>query len=170
MVRNYYITYTTALFTSTHVQWLYMSACEHHTYMLHTCFSCKWYFKTWYLPYMAGVGVAMCSYNMLGIRMYVGQTKLFLEVWIKTQHNLATSRSQMCMGVKVTILKNTFTSNWSTEQVHGHKIEWKCSQCRCPRRLVWMSETWTQIKLIGDTTSEGRSVSSFCWTSMQCSW
>ena len=48
-------------------------------------------------------GNAICSYNMQGIQMYVGQTKQFLEVQskkIKTQHNLATSRSQMCMGAK----------------------------------------------------------------------
>jgi len=44
---------------------------------------------------MAGLGIAM------GIRMYLGQTKQFLEVQSKkTQHNLATSRSQMCMGAK----------------------------------------------------------------------
>ena len=36
--------------------------------------------------------------------MYVGQTKQFLEVQSKkltTQHNMATSRSQMCMGAKL---------------------------------------------------------------------
>jgi len=36
--------------------------------------------KTRYLLYMAGLGVAICSYNMLGIQMYVGLTKQFLEV------------------------------------------------------------------------------------------
>jgi len=45
-------------------------------------------------------GNAICSYNMQGIQMYVGQTEQFLEVQSTTQHNLATSRSQMCMGAK----------------------------------------------------------------------
>jgi len=52
---------------------------------------------------MIGLGVAICSYNMLGIWMYVGQIKQFLKVGtkeIKTQHNLVTSRSQICMGAK----------------------------------------------------------------------
>ena len=31
-----------------------------------------------YLPHMAGLGVAICSYNILGIWMYVGQNKQFL--------------------------------------------------------------------------------------------
>jgi len=56
-------------------------------------------FNAWQL----GLGVAICSYNMLGIRMYVGQTKQFLEAWtkkIKTKRYLATSRSQMSMGAK----------------------------------------------------------------------
>ena len=56
---------------------------------------------------MAGLGVAIHSYNMLGHD--VGQTKQFLEVQskkVKKQHNMATSRNQMCMGAQ-----NSFTSD-----------------------------------------------------------
>ena len=52
---------------------------------------------------MAGLGVAICSYHVLGIWINVGQTKQFLKFQskkIKMQHNLATSRSKMCMGAK----------------------------------------------------------------------
>jgi len=52
---------------------------------------------------MAGLGVAICSYNILGIWMYVGQAKQLLEVGtkkIKTHHNVVTSRIQMCIGAK----------------------------------------------------------------------
>ena len=51
---------------------------------------------------MAGLGVAIC-YNMLGIRMYVVQPNNFGKAWtkkIESQHNLATSRSRMCMEAK----------------------------------------------------------------------
>ena len=44
---------------------------------------------------MTGLGVAICSYIMLGIWMYVGQAKQLLEVGtkkIKTQHKVVTSR------------------------------------------------------------------------------
>ena len=50
---------------------------------------------------MAGLRVAICSYNMLGMQMY--QINQFLEIHskkLKTQHHLATSRSQMRMGAK----------------------------------------------------------------------
>ena len=43
---------------------------------------------------MAGLGVVICSYNMLGIQMHVGQTKQFLKVRskkIRTQHNYKKS-------------------------------------------------------------------------------
>ena len=52
---------------------------------------------------MAGLGIARYSYNMLGIWMYVGETKQILKVQskkLKTQHNLATSGSQLYMGAK----------------------------------------------------------------------
>jgi len=68
-------------------------------------------------------GRAICSYNMLGIRMYVGLTKQFLEVVtkkIKTQHILVTSRSQMCMGAKQPYPMESTTSNYNTEQGCGH--------------------------------------------------
>ena len=43
---------------------------------------------------MAGLGVVICSYNMLGIQMHVGQTKQILKVRskkIRTQHNYKKS-------------------------------------------------------------------------------
>jgi len=38
-----------------------------------------------YLPYMAGLKQAYVSYNMLGIWMYVGQTKQFLGPHTNTE-------------------------------------------------------------------------------------
>jgi len=58
--------------------------------------------------------IAICSYNTLGIWMYVGQTKQFLEVGtkkIKTQHNLVSSRSQICVGAKPPYPMESATSN-----------------------------------------------------------
>jgi len=53
---------------------------------------------------MAGPGIAIYSYNMLGIWMYVGQldqTNSQSSIKnLKTQHNLATSGSQLYMGAK----------------------------------------------------------------------
>jgi len=47
---------------------------------------------------MAGLRVVICSYNMLGIWVNVGQTRSRHSVTeIKTQSNLTTSRGQMCM-------------------------------------------------------------------------
>ena len=60
------------------------------------------------------IAIHVRSYNMLEIWMYVGQTKHFLEVGtkkIKMQHNLVTSRSQMCVGAKPPYPMENATSN-----------------------------------------------------------
>ena len=71
---------------------------------------------------------------------------------LKTQHNLATS-------LRTKILKRDM----------GMQIEGKCSQCWCPGRPDWMSETdrtdGCRTLLVKST-----SVSSFCCSSRQCSW
>ena len=88
---------------------------------------------------LAGLGVAIGLYNMLGIRMYVGQTKQFLEVGtkkIKTQHNLVTSKSDVHGSQATKVLHQTKILNRDM----GIQIEWKCSQCTMSRETsldVW---------------------------------
>ena len=121
--------------------------------------------------YMAGLGVAICSYNTLGIQMYVGQTKEFFEVWskkMKAQHNLATSRSQMCTGARPPFPRIPLHQTEILNRDMGIQIEWKRSQCWCPGRLVWMTGTWSQIKLINVKIILVETPSFFL-TSVQCS-
>jgi len=79
--------------------------------------------------------------------MYVGQTKQFLEVQSKkltTQHNMAASRSQMCMGAKPPYpMQSTTVTNTPRERISLEITEQrqKCSQRLCQGRPVWMSET-----------------------------
>jgi len=77
---------------------------------------------------MAHLGVAIiisCSYNMLGMRMY--QIKQFLEVHpkkLKTQHHLATSRSQMSdvHGRQATIPNGKHYSHGEQNNIPGERI------------------------------------------------
>ena len=77
-----------------------------------------------------------------------------------TQHNLATSGSQVCMGIShhtqwkarswVAAQYNQCTIRQAKilNRDMGKQFEWKWSQCWYPGRPVWMSQTWTQMELI----------------------
>jgi len=58
------IAQSAALFTSTHV---------HHTYMLHTCFSCKWYFLSFL---MCAFSSTVCL--LLKVLRIINMSKLLL--------------------------------------------------------------------------------------------
>ena len=84
------------------------------------------------------------------------------------QHNLAISTSQMCMEAEPPLPKNTSTSNWNTEQGHGHTNWMKMLAMLISRKTsldVWnINSDWTDrcrtllVKATG--------ISSFCCTSM----
>ena len=100
--------------------------------------------KTRYLPYMAGLGVATGSYNMLGIQMYVGLTKQFLEVWSKTQHNLPTSKTQMCMGAKPPHPMESTTVTGSSTVLHMYMYQYThLMKESLYIKLTYWTETWT---------------------------
>jgi len=80
-------------------------------------------------PVLNSPEVAICSYNLLGIQMYVGQTQQFIKVQskkIKTQHNLVTSRSQMCMGDKPPYSKESTTVTGSSTVLPIHLVIESC--------------------------------------------
>ena len=57
----------------------------------------------------------MCSYNMLEIRMYVGQTK--------EPRNFAPSGSQMCMGAKPPYPMESTTVTGSSTILPAHLVK-----------------------------------------------
>jgi len=52
---------------------------------------------------MVGLGVAICSYNILVIRMYIGQTKEVGTKKIKTQHKCGHVKKSDVHGSQATI-------------------------------------------------------------------
>ena len=98
---------------------------------------------------MVGLGVAICSYNMLGIWMYVGQTKQFLRLEQRNKDaaylgHLKKSDVQLSHYTQWKALYQTKSLN----RTWAYKLNENAHNALCPRRLVWMSETSTQIKLI----------------------
>ena len=146
--------------------------CSHTLmYTIHTCCSCKWYFLSSIICAFSSTvfcwrKTSSCWRFSASLGMANFCWRRVSEVWskkIKTQHNLATLRSQMCMGAKPPHPRIPLLQTEILNKDTGIQIEWKCWQCWCPRRLIWMSETWTLLV-------KATSISSFHCTSTQCSW